>query len=135
MSQQLKLYRIFTALTLAGLVWLIIERLIPHSPDTTFCLFKWATGIPCPSCGTTSALILILRGEFIRAFMFNPLGYVAGLALVILPCWLFTDQVRNTPTFYKAYVYGEHLLRKKAVFIPVIFLLMVNWYWSFVKMI
>jgi len=135
LSSQTKLYRIIAVLSVTGLAWLIIEQLIPHSPDTTLCLFKWATGIPCPSCGTTSALILILKGEFIGAYMLNPLGYLAGLALMILPIWLMVDHLKKESSLFKAYVYGEQLLRKKLIFIPGIFLILLNWYWSIYKMI
>jgi len=135
LSKQVKLYFIFFALSLTGIAWLLFEQMTPHAAGTSLCLFKLATGIPCPSCGTTSSLILVLRGEFANAFLVNPLGYVAGLALVVFPLWLLRDLLMKEISFFKAYTSAEQLLRKKVIFIPGILIILFNWYWSIVKMI
>lgn len=44
------------------------------------CLLHQWTGLHCPGCGTTRALVLVARGEFLYAFQFNPLLFVA------IPC-------------------------------------------------
>ena len=39
----------------------------------TVCIFKTLTGIPCPGCGMTRALVAAARGRFELAFYFHPL--------------------------------------------------------------
>jgi hypothetical protein len=44
------------------------------------CVFKILTGIPCPTCGLTRAVIALSRGDVGRALWMNPLAAVAGIA-------------------------------------------------------
>jgi hypothetical protein len=38
------------------------------------------TGLPCPTCGMTTAFAYTVRGRFIRAFLAQPAGFVLALA-------------------------------------------------------
>jgi hypothetical protein len=53
------------------------------------------TGIPCPSCGMTRAILFVFAGDFTAAIKYHPLF----LAVPIIPvCFIFkrvTDQKRN----------------------------------------
>ena len=44
------------------------------------CTFKILTGLPCPTCGLTRAVIALSRGDLGRALFMNPLAAVACLA-------------------------------------------------------
>jgi hypothetical protein len=46
--------------------------------DVSLCAFKQATGLPCPSCGSTRAAESLLRGHPVRAWLYNPLVVTAG---------------------------------------------------------
>ena len=47
------------------------------------CAMKALTGIPCPSCGMTTSLSLVMHGDLAAASEANPAGLiVAGLGLV-----------------------------------------------------
>jgi hypothetical protein len=46
------------------------------------CVFKILTGIPCPTCGLTRAVIALSRGDLGRALSMNPLAAVAGVAAI-----------------------------------------------------
>ncbi len=50
----------------------------------TLCLFRRATGLPCPTCGTTRAVLCLLRGDVAGAAVQNPLMLAAGITTVIL---------------------------------------------------
>ena len=50
------------------------------------CPFKYSTGIPCPGCGITRALLQLLRLNFREAWNYNPCIYVY-VAYAVL--WLF----------------------------------------------
>ncbi|MGE5326355.1 MAG: DUF2752 domain-containing protein [Deltaproteobacteria bacterium] len=52
------------------------------------CPFKMLTGMPCPGCGLTHALCNISHGNFVQAWMDNPLGfffYALAVALLLWP--------------------------------------------------
>lgn len=40
------------------------------------------TGLPCPTCGMTTAFAYVVRGRLIRAFLAQPAGLVMALATV-----------------------------------------------------
>ncbi len=49
------------------------------------CLFRTITGLYCPGCGGTRALIALLHGNLILSFFYHPLVlYVAVLAVIYL---------------------------------------------------
>jgi len=43
------------------------------------CIFRWATGLPCPFCGMTTAFALLAQGEWAAAFGIHVLGPAAYL--------------------------------------------------------
>jgi hypothetical protein len=45
----------------------------------SLCVFKRATGLPCPTCGTTRTLGLLARGDALGALRLNPLACLAAL--------------------------------------------------------
>ena len=47
------------------------------------CLFHWITGVPCPGCGSTRAVLQLVQGHLGAAFAFNPLTTLATLAAVV----------------------------------------------------
>ncbi len=54
------------------------------------CVFKAATGLPCPACGSTRALGRLFDLDFPGALAMNPLATTA--ALVLVP-WAIADLV------------------------------------------
>ncbi len=49
----------------------------------TICWFRLATGMPCPSCGLTRAVVLLLHGRWAESLAAHPFG-VPVLALILL---------------------------------------------------
>ena len=48
-----------------------------------FCPFKALTGIPCPGCGMTRAILSITKGDFHGAFSYNPFSFFLLFMVVI----------------------------------------------------
>ena len=48
------------------------------------CLFHWITGIRCPLCGLTHAMLALARGDWRAAIRFNALSPLAALMLATL---------------------------------------------------
>lgn len=48
------------------------------------CVFRKATGIYCPGCGSTRALRALFAGDFLAAFRYNPFSIAVLFALPTL---------------------------------------------------
>jgi hypothetical protein len=48
-----------------------------------FCPFKALTGIPCPGCGMTRAMLSITKGDFHGAFGYNPFSFFLLFMVVV----------------------------------------------------
>jgi hypothetical protein len=57
----------------------------PEAPAALLppCLMRAATGLPCPTCGGTHALVDLAHGRLASAFTANPLVSLGTLALVL----------------------------------------------------
>lgn len=56
----------------------VLEAHTHREPVT--CLFRWVTGHPCPTCGSTRLILQVLHGRFGMAFLENPLVFL-GLVM------------------------------------------------------
>ncbi len=131
-----RLYLIIFIACMAGYVWLIMNWLFPpvhHSKETSICLLKHFTNIPCPSCGSTRSLLSILNGNFLQGFYLNPLGYVLLMIMIAAPIWIVYDWIKKSQSLLIFYKKTEVFLSKKTVAIPAIFLILINWAWNIYK--
>ena len=75
-----------------------------HQPGGP-CAFRAATGVPCPGCGLSRAMVALLRGEWRAALAFHafaPLGAFCALVLAIgalLPAPLRTRLAAHVAAF------------------------------------
>ena len=58
-------------------------------------MFKNATGVACPSCGSTRALMSIAKGDFTQALMTDPIGYIGLAVMLIVPVLLIVGTLRK----------------------------------------
>src|SRR5512143_795696 len=58
---------------------------LPQNSTYLICGFRWLTGMPCPLCGMTRALSLLLKGQWTQALRLHPLSPVV-LAILISAC-------------------------------------------------
>lgn len=73
-------------LLLAPLAGLAAVFTIPFGPAPTICPFALITGIPCPGCGLTRAVVALGHGDLGTAIAFHPL---VGVVLAWLTgAWL-----------------------------------------------
>ncbi len=57
----------------------IILNLLGRQGLPLACPFRHALGMPCPTCGTTTALLALARGELGAAWAANPVATVVGV--------------------------------------------------------
>lgn len=130
------LYILTLSLSLGGYLWLLFQILYSRHIESLMegvCLIKTATGIPCPSCGSTRSVVSLLEGRILDAMYWNPLGIILAILLVILPIWVVIDLMRNQSTFYNNYKKMETIFQNKIVIVISILLILSNWIWNIIK--
>lgn len=71
---------------LPAIAAIFLYAVVTHLLFNRFCPMLIATGYPCPGCGMTRALILVLSGKMVQAWELQPPVYgwiLFGLAVVI----------------------------------------------------
>lgn len=133
---KVKLYLIVLIASLAGQIWLVYQYqtgLAEPENNIPACLFKYATDLPCPSCGTTRSVLHLLHGDLSGALYWNPLGILTLVAMILFPLWILYDISSKKDHFFQFYRRFEITLKNKWVAGPVIFLVVLNWLWNLSK--
>jgi len=131
MNSKAKLYWLVLMLCFAGYGWLGYSRFDKN--EWTVCPMKIIAGVPCPSCGTTRSVEQIIHGHLVDAMLINPFGFIAFAFLVIAPVWIFADLFQKKNSFFLFYLRIEKTLQTQIVYIPLIFLCLLNWFWNIMK--
>ncbi len=134
--QRNKLYLFILIACFAGYSWLFFSlhhQYQIQNNELTVCFFKNVTDIPCPSCGTTRAVLKIANGNFLDSILLNPFGILVALIMLVCPIWITFDCIFKKDTFYQFYKNAELFLRKKIIAIPLIVLIIANWIWNINK--
>ncbi len=129
-----RFYLFMSLFWLAGVSWLAVSfsnALTDHG--TSVCFFKHATGLACPSCGTTRSIQALIHGSIWEAIQINPLGLFGLAAILTIPCWLLADALSKKTTLLSSWNYLETNLKKPAIFWPSILLVLANWAWNISK--
>lgn len=131
-----KLYWMLLILSAAGYAWIGFNLFYASygAHDIAVCLFKNATGLPCPSCGTTRALLYLLNGELLQSLSINPLGVLAAAVLIIVPPWVAADTLASRKSLAAALVWTERQIKtRRAISVPLAVLVLSNWGWNIIK--
>lgn len=131
-----KLYILLAVSCLAGYTWLFLSNINAgenNNSNAGVCLIKHATGVPCPSCGSTRSILSILDGNIADALYWNPIGIVLLFIMIIVPIWIFYDGLTRKESMFNFYKKAEKALQQKKVAVPAIVLMLVNWIWNIYK--
>ncbi len=126
-------YIMLLLLMIAGYVWVYLN-FNNHAPSFG-CLFKYITNIPCPSCGTTRAVLSIISGDLGAGLKYNPLGYFYLIAMILVPIFMIIDFVFQKNSIIKAYDIFILNLSNKKISIPFFSIILLNWGWNIIKML
>ncbi len=130
-----RFYLLLFVLCTAGYVYLYIS-FVAHNTNSSpleFCLVKKVAHVPCPSCGSTRAILTLAQGEFKAALLLNPLGYLSAIGLIVLPLWILADAIRRKTSLFIFYQKAEDFLKKPMHAVPLILLFILNWIWNISK--
>lgn len=130
-----KFYLLIFIACLAGYVWLYIGLTNDYKQNNSVevCPIKHFTNIPCPSCGSTRSVILLIKGNLIEAFKTNPIGYIVAIIMLLSPFWITLDIAFKRKTFFVFYKKIENCLKRPQYAIPLILLVIINWIWNITK--
>ena len=128
-----KLYSLLLIACLAGFIYLFYNIHTLQSQTFRVCIIKNVTDYPCPSCGTTRAVTLLLKGKFIESLVLNPIGIVVAIIMIIFPIWILIDIIYKKETFYFWYKKAEGTIRKPWLASILIVLVLLNWIWNIYK--
>ena len=126
-----RLYGLLLLVSLAAAMWIVASWYNVYMP--VGCPFKYVTGLPCPSCGTTRSVIHVIQGNYTEAVATNPLGIPVLLLLLVIPSWIGYDWVSGRGTAVIWYQKVERWLRRRWIAIPLLLLLAANWIWNIYK--
>ncbi len=131
-----KLYSILILACISGYVWLAITFFIgslSNGNEYGVCLIKSITNIPCPSCGSTRAVLTFFKGDFLDSLYWNPMGLILIVILFVSPIWILYDVLTRKSSLFIFYNHTELLLKRKWIVIPAILLVLANWIWNICK--
>jgi hypothetical protein len=77
-------------------------RLPVHPPLA--CPLRTLTGVPCPLCGMTRAVVAAMHGHLLESLRFNPAGILVILLAIALLMGMRVDRVRIPPWLVVAFV-------------------------------
>lgn len=90
------------------------------------CLFHLATGYPCVGCGSTRAVLQLVRGNVGAAFMFNPLMTVIALGVAAYCIYAAAVLALGLPRFRVAGVSARSAMCLRLATVTVV---AANWWW------
>jgi hypothetical protein len=102
---------------------LVSARVLPLQDILPACLFRAATGIPCPSCGTTRALLHLAHGDIAGSLFLNPLFSLAMIVALVL------FLARSARILFSRFWITLTLTRAEGTFLRVVLagLFLANW--------
>ncbi|MCD7937653.1 MAG: DUF2752 domain-containing protein [Tannerellaceae bacterium] len=127
-----RLYTFVLLLSLAGSLWLYLNRM-GYSWIPGGCLFHEITGLPCPACGSTRAVLACMNGHYQAAFFINPLGLLTVLLFSLFCIWILWDLLTYRDSFYRFYRRAEEKIRKREIACIFILTVVANWIWNITK--
>jgi hypothetical protein len=133
--QRRTLYIVVVGLSLAGYAWLGWQS-ANHARESSFsfCIMKQVSGIPCPSCGTTRAMVHLAQGDLAQSLALNPIGMVLAGGLLLFPLWIAWDLSRKKESFYRWYMEFERMFtRSRWISLVAICIVLLNWIWNISK--
>lgn len=130
-----KLYLFIIITCFAGFSYLFYKTIYISNNEklSTTCIVKNITGYACPSCGTTRAIQLIMKNNWMASLHVNPFGILVVTMMICFPLWIFFDIILKKSTFYIYYNRAEKIIRIKWVAALLISIVIINWIWNIKK--
>ncbi len=113
---------LINALILVTCLGTLVYPILSHQGSVHFdCIFKEVSGLPCPSCGYSTAIIYVLQKDFLHAFLHNP-GWLIWIAFQLLMVFIGL----------KSLIFGKQILIGQRLLYILIVLIVLIWAGKFV---
>lgn len=133
MNSKNQLYLLLLIACFLGYLWLGFHIFNEEGEGLVVCPIKRVTSLPCPSCGVTRSVIQLFQGNFYKAMMINPLGYIVALVLLVAPFWILLDVLYRRSSLFQVYRHAERVLIQRRYAILLGMLILLNWIWNILK--
>jgi hypothetical protein len=127
---RIKLYSLVLVLSAAGYLWIGYNYNKSKEEGVIVCPFRRVTGVPCPSCGTTEAIVMAAKGNVLGALTINPLVSVASIMITLFPLWVLFDLTFRKSSYLRFYLWIESKLRVKLFAILAVSIVLAVWAWN-----
>ena len=111
------IYGSIAALCVLAVKYLPIAHIAPS------CVFRGMSGLPCPTCGTTRALLSMAKGNFIDAMTMNPLVVVLLTAAIASCLYSFVSLLFGT----RRMTFSLSEREKDVMRITAVMIVLLNW--------
>lgn len=106
------------AVVAGGAAWLALGLPSPRCP------FLAMTGSPCLTCGATRATVALFHGDFLSAFSWNPLTFLALCGVVVFDLYALIVLIIRGP---RLRIVDWTRTEKNIARVAVVCALLVNW--------
>ncbi len=129
-----RFYILVILLPLAACTALFLLRPVLDKPGRTLCIFRQATGLPCPACNTGHGVYKLLEGDLQGAVYHNPVSIIAIVVAFLAAIYLIVDVATQKPNFYLAFKKSEdYLHRHKSLLLLIFLFAAMDWAWQLAK--
>lgn len=113
-------YMLIAALSAAVIAKILLWSYVlpPSIAHHSGCIFKSVTGVPCPTCGLTRSVSLLLRGDITSSLAVHPLGFPVLAAIVLLLYHIAFDILSGDTSLFRLYTKLGKRKRNMAYWIP-----------------
>ncbi len=121
MTKKRKFYLTILILLTIFTVWIIVSYKFEGQHNITVCPSKLIYNLPCPACGTTRAIILLIKGNIIESIKINP-NVILICICTITSLYLYaTDIIFKKQILYNLYNYTLQKLKGKIFYLLIFF--------------
>jgi len=106
-----------------GVLVLIALRFTPVASLLPGCVFKGLTSFPCPTCGATRAVLLLVHGEAAASLSMNPLVSLCFMVACLVFPYSLLAFLLHLPRLSMELSVREHVVARVAV----VALVLMNW--------
>jgi hypothetical protein len=106
-----------------ALLVLLAARFMPVLSWAPSCAFKGLTGLECPTCGSTRAVLFLAQGDILSSFKMNPLASLCFIVAVVFLLYSLLTLVFDAPRIGVVLSNKE----KDALRVGAVLLVLINW--------